>query len=205
MIVDQIYSHYKGVVNALLGVALGLATNFLWERLSIRLPSMKPGQREDIAGIWVTRFNRPQFPDRKVIEVIKVRERGGNVSLYIEHYRSMEVDVLTLAGRGVFIGKTLSLFFYFTAKYRGGGTATCTRENLDCDPPLLKGVFTQILDRADEKRINEQPYDLVRVNLPISRQLRRTVSLTFFGDYSQAEAFLSSLPEVFRTALPLPL
>lgn len=199
------YSQYKWLADGCAGVAIGLITNLLWEKLSIRLPSIRAGQREDVAGIWVTRIANARHPDRKGIEIMRIRQRGGNLKFYIEHYRSKEKGVRTLAGRGVFTGKILSWFFYFTDKHsHASGITTCARENTELDPPLLKGVFTQIVDRADEKAVITEPYNCVKTKVPIFRQLRRIVGLSYFRNYLEADAFLSSLPPEFQSALHLP-
>ena len=71
---------------------------------------------------------------------------------------------------------------------------TFKQETTDYGPPVLVGVYTQIIDRHGEKKETlMEPYNLVRIELSLWQQLKRFIGRTYFENFGDIKSFSECL------------
>lgn len=179
------------------GLFVGLVTNILWARLTTLLPSLANDQTQKLDGVWLARVRYANVPGRKGLEILRIREQFGSLFIYKEHYNSNHRAPVRLRGAGIFRGGMASAYFYHDEKNAyASGTMTFRQSSTDYGPPVLVGVYTQIIDREGEtKGPLMEPYNLVRIQLPYWQQLKRLVGRTYFENYDDIESFVEDIPQ----------
>lgn len=184
-------------------LALGFVGNWIWDRYSTLLPSVKNSESHAISGLWLGMVAGQNKPGVVSIEVLRVRESKGHVNLYIEQYHAEAKAPIRYAGKGVWRGGNLSAY-YSNRNKQSTTTGVITMRALDTIEGASQfwGKYTQVINRANEPAdILTEPYASVACKLPLLRQMRRLAGRTYFTDVADVQKFYNALPPVDRQHL----
>lgn len=188
---------------ALGSLLLGFVGNWIWDRYSTLLPSMKNSEAHAISGVWVAMVAGQNKPGVFALEVLRIRESKGHVTLYIEQYHSQAKAPIQYAGKGVWRGGNLSAY-YSNQNKKSTTSGVLTAHALDTVSGASQfwGKYTQVINRANEPaQVLSEPYACVACELPLRQQVRRLVGKTYFKGVDEAQAFYQALPEADRAHL----
>lgn len=184
-------------------LALGFVGNWIWDRYSTLLPSVKNSESHAVSGLWLAMVAGQNKPGVLSIEVLRIRENKGHVSLYIEQYHSQATAPIRYAGKGVWRGGNLSAF-YSNQNKMSTTSGVITARALDTVEGASQfwGKYTQVINRAGEPaQILTEPYAAVACKLSLRRQIRRLIGQTYFKNVAEAQAYYQALPPADRQHL----
>ncbi len=178
------------------GILTGFVANWFWDKYTTIIPSTASRQTLSINGIWLAKVAYTNVPGREGLEVMRLREKFGKVYIYKEHYNSNHRFPVRLRGEGVFRGGIMSAYVFLNEKNTYSSmTMTFKQQNTDYAAFMLEGVYTQIIDRHGERGGPlTEPYNLVRIELPFWKQLKRFVGRTYFENFGDIKDFSETLP-----------
>jgi hypothetical protein len=183
---------------AIPAVVIGILSNAAWHFILLVIPRISESRFNEIDGFWLGRVLYTDTDDihRYGYNLTRLKEiRSVRVLYYTEHADNLVPCIRVFRGLGVFRGDTFSSIFYHSeAKCHENGSATFRLISTRHGSQILSGRFLQGKDIGNFRRIQQQDYTLVRVNLPIRQQLRRIIGCCYFKDFDEMCSFVNSLP-----------
>jgi hypothetical protein len=178
-------------------VFAGLITNALWARVTTTIPTFANDHSERLNGIWLAKVRYANVPGRRGYELLRISQQAGKFTIYKEHYNSHLRLPVRLRGEGVFRGGMGSAYFYLNqTSAHQSGTMTFQKKGTDFGPPVLKGVYTQIIDREGElEGPLMEPYNLIRVQISLWQQFKRVIGRTYFENFGDIDTYVDRLPK----------
>jgi hypothetical protein len=177
----------------LLGVIASLIAQLAWNVYAYKIPIIQRFSEFSLSGIYAARFSSSMV-EGEFVELVKIRQYGDKINLYMENYNSKRFSIWRHGGNGICRSSQIAITYYPLDKTKPNiGVFSLRGSSTEDGEVLLSGVFTQLIDRPDlELQTISQRYYLQRIDLPFKRQFNIFFQKPYFEDYKELMSYLES-------------
>ena len=150
-----------------------------------------------ISGAWLATFDSLFVNGEQIIELVRLKQKKENISIYLEHYNSQINKVMKYTGSGIKRGDKFSAFYNAVDKSRdqSGVIALVLKSNPGKTFPIFSGTCIEYGHSAGEDiKEFKNIYELRRIRLSLYRRVRLFLRITCFENYDKINSYVKLVP-----------
>ena len=178
------------LIGAVLGIPASMLATFIYEKIVSAVPVCKWFGNTKVNGFWVGVVNsRHSNNNGPAINFYRIREKRGNLSVYIEHYKKDLNYTIKLVGVGLYSSPQVAIAYQFDKKYmHQSGVLAARLRNIVGGHELLS-TFCQYAEKEDEDgtctlQCFAEEYVLKKIDLSWCRRFRALIGATYFNSFA---------------------